>query len=1403
MKKNGKLSRPAPVSSSRVAALVENHTYFLGLADVKGRITYINTAGRKMCGISPRGRLDSIHLVDLFTSSFRHQFEQAILPSILNTGRWQGSTYLVHSKRRPRLHVEITLISLGTNRSKKITSIAITIRKKPKRASVDMTIRQSEEQLKKLFNDAVLGMYQTTPAGRILMANKALVRMLGYRSADELKKRNLERDGFEPTYDRTQFKKDLEKHDVLTGLESSWEKADGTFIHVRENSRVVRDDAGKVLYYEGTVEDVTERNKAEQALKLSEEKYRSIVETTTEWIWEMDTHGIHTYSNQRVEEILGYPVEEFLRRGAFEFMEPEDQANVRQKLPGLIESKQGWRDWIIRWKHRDGSIRYLESNASPIFDTQENITGYRGVDRDITERKRVEEALRSSEELFRATFENANVGVSIVGLDERLLKVNEEMCRIFGYCREELEKMTVNSIAYPDDTNISPAFIKKALSEDTQHDSFNKRYIHKDGHQIWGHVSSSLIKDTKGRPLYFISHVQDITDHMRAEETLRESEERFRTIFEEGQFGVTIAGPDFRFIITNPAFCRMIGYTATELAHMTFADITPKNHIDTDVKNIMDLRDGKIIQYRTEKQYMKKDGSLFWGNLICSTIRDTNGKVTRYLAMIEDITDRKRAEEALRQSEERLRRAQVIASIGNWELDLVTETFWGSDEIYRICGVEDNTDFESSKSFRSNVLPEYENRLKKLLSNLGPEKNDLNFEFQIQRVNDGQIRYIHAKAEVEFDPDGRPIKANGVSQDITEFKKIEEARRLSEKQFFTLADQSPNMIFINVRGKVVYVNKACEEIVGYTSEEFCSPNFNFMTLIAPESRSIVQNAFQRHSKGEDHPSYEYILITKDGTRKNVINSVRLIDHEGEKAILGVVTDITVQKTAEEALRESEERYRRLVEFSPEPVIVHSMGKIVYANPAALTLVGAKTAAQILGTSVVELVHPEYRDFVRQRISSGLTEGKTLPVVEEKFLKLDGSPIDVEVAALPIVYEGKPAMQVVIRDVTEQKKLQSQLLQAQKLEAIGRLAGGVAHDYNNMIGVILGYASLLEKQIPRTDPSFLKVQSIITAANRTAELTRQLLAFARKQIATPRLLNLNDELIPLQKMIGRLIGEDITLKIRPQQDLWTIRIDPTQIAQVLTNLATNARDAIKDTGTISIETSNITIEQRTPAFEGDIPPGEYVVLIFSDTGTGMDNMVKQQIFEPFFTTKSKEEGTGLGLSTVFGIVKQNNGFITLQSELGHGTTFTIFFPRFFGEPEIPARVHEEASLSGTETILVVEDEEELLNFVTTALEQYGYTILGAKSPGAAFDIARGAGRSIELLITDVVMPDMNGKEFQNQLVSLYPHIQAIFMSGYSADIVAHRGILEEGVNFLQKPFTQKSLAVKVREVLDKR
>jgi nitrogen-specific signal transduction histidine kinase/CheY-like chemotaxis protein len=397
-------------------------------------------------------------------------------------------------------------------------------------------------------------------------------------------------------------------------------------------------------------------------------------------------------------------------------------------------------------------------------------------------------------------------------------------------------------------------------------------------------------------------------------------------------------------------------------------------------------------------------------------------------------------------------------------------------------------------------------------------------------------------------------------------------------------------------------------------------------------------------------------------------------------------------------------------------------------------------------------------------------------------------------------DGLPfGMVYIIRDMTDKKKLQAQLLQSQKMEAIGRLAGGVAHDYNNMLGVILGYATLLAAEIPAGMPAQSKVKSIIAAAERSADLTKQLLAFSRQQIIAPIVLNLHDELLALNRMVGRLIGEDVTLSVNRHGALWNTKIDPTQFTQLITNLAANARDAIVNTGTITIDLKNVRITKPREAGYGDVPPGEYVLLSFSDSGCGMDEATVQQIFEPFFTTKPPGKGTGLGLATVFGIVTQNDGYINVSSRIGEGTTFDVYFPRVTADAALPAAAAEEADLRGTETIIVVEDEKELLALTMNTLQVQGYTVIGACDSAEALSLVDHFTGRVDILVTDVIMPGMNGKELKERLEMRYPSIKTLFISGYTSDIVANRGVLGEGMDFLQKPFSAPGLLTKIRQM----
>lgn len=389
----------------------------------------------------------------------------------------------------------------------------------------------------------------------------------------------------------------------------------------------------------------------------------------------------------------------------------------------------------------------------------------------------------------------------------------------------------------------------------------------------------------------------------------------------------------------------------------------------------------------------------------------------------------------------------------------------------------------------------------------------------------------------------------------------------------------------------------------------------------------------------------------------------------------------------------------------------------------------------------------------------------------------------------------------VEDITEKLSLEAQYRQSQKMEAVGHLAGGVAHDFNNMLGVILGHAELALLHLNPDNPSYQNLQEIRKAGERSADLTRQLLAFARKQDSVPVIINLNAVITDQLKMLERLIGEDIRIELHSLAELWNTRVDPSQIDQILVNLAVNARDAVSGVGTVIIETANITLDGDSVRRYAGVAPGDYVCLAFSDTGVGMSEQMLERIFEPFYTTKEEGKGTGLGLSTVYGIVKQNGGLINVYSEPGMGTTFKIYLPRFAGKVTAPVEMPHAVAMTGTETVLLVEDDEQILDLVQTMLAANGYKVLAVSSPQEACTICGEHQGSIELLITDVIMPLMSGKELQGMIAGMKPAIRTLFMSGYTADIIANRGVLDEGVNFLSKPFSIQTLTQKVRQALD--
>ncbi|MGO8732466.1 MAG: PAS domain-containing protein, partial [Terriglobia bacterium] len=529
------------------------------------------------------------------------------------------------------------------------------------------------------------------------------------------------------------------------------------------------------------------------------------------------------------------------------------------------------------------------------------------------------------------------------------------------------------------------------------------------------------------------------------------------------------------------------------------------------------------------------------------------------------------------------------------------------------------------------------------------------------------------------------------------------------------------------------------------------------------------------------------------------------DSAGRRFVGCVSIDVTQARRAEAALRRSEQRFRLITESIDEIFWIANpeVSEIVYVSPAYCRVWGRTQESLYKDPkSFVEACHPDDRERVLTTFEV-MQEGKAFDL-EFRVIHTDASIHWVWCRGFPVRDEAGTLTQYagIAQDVTARRRLEDQFRQAQKMEAVGRLAGGVAHDFNNLLTIINGYSELALERLHPDDPIRNSIEEIAKAGGRAASLTRQLLAFSRQQVLAPRVLDLNALVAEVERMLRRLIGEDIALVMVPGAELGRVKADPGQIEQILVNLAVNARDAMPGGGKLVIETANLEFDDAYARSHPVVTPGRYVMLAISDSGTGMDAAIQAHIFEPFFTTKGQGKGTGLGLSTVYGIVKQSGGFIWVYSELGRGTTVKIYLPLVEEAVEsFPGSEAPELSFGGSETILLVEDEEAVRTLALKILQERGYRVLESVTPEAAFQIAEHHQEPIDLLLTDVVLPKMSGRKIAEHLNLLRPSMKVLYMSGYTDDVVVRTGVLELNTAFLQKPFTPSGLARKVREVLD--
>ena len=576
------------------------------------------------------------------------------------------------------------------------------------------------------------------------------------------------------------------------------------------------------------------------------------------------------------------------------------------------------------------------------------------------------------------------------------------------------------------------------------------------------------------------------------------------------------------------------------------------------------------------------------------------------------------------------------------------------------------------------------------------------------------------------------------------------------------------------------------------------------------SHSSISIPYHLVREGEIYPMKELVdrnqflekLVTERTTQLSEANDN--LQQTNEK----LAFEIEEHRQTEEALRREQLFSKKVIESLPGIFYLYTYPdlKLILWNREHESLLGYGIG-EIEGRHATEWHVPEVKDAVLNAIEVVMTQGSAS--FEASLLTKDGRPVPFILTGIKFEAQGQLYLMGIGFDITERKraeaeteKLQGQLQQAQKMESVGRLAGGVAHDFNNMLGVILGHTEMVIDEIDPASPLYANLHAVQQAGQRSADLTRQLLAFARKQTVAPKVIDINDTVEGMLKMLRRLIGEDIDLLWQPGRNLQPVKVDPAQIDQILVNLCVNARDAIAGQGKITIETDSKTLDEAYCTDHLGFQPGEYVLLEVSDNGCGIDKKTLNQIFEPFFTTKEQGKGTGLGLASVFGMVQQNNGFINVYSEPGQGTTFKIYLPVYTAKSdEVVEKAPELPAERGHETILLVEDEPAILQMTTMMLTRLGYTVVAAATPGEAIRLAREYRGKIDLMMTDVVMPEMNGRELAGSLLSHYPDLKRLFMSGYTADIIAHHGVLDEGVHFIQKPFSMKDLGGKLREILE--
>jgi len=1015
--------------------------------------------------------------------------------------------------------------------------------------------------------------------------------------------------------------------------------------------------------------------------------------------------------------------------------------------------------------------------------------------------EKTKKELKASEEKYRSIFENAAEGVFQVTPEGRFLQVNPALVRMYGYGSPEdligsVLDLTTQLYVDPGDREK----VRARLKEQGLVEKFETRMYRKDGEIRWVSMNVRAVNDDAGETRFFEGSFEDITDRMRAEEDLRTSrlhlsdaadlariaywehdEASDEFIFNEPFYALyaTSAGREGGFrMARNEYIARFVYPDDAAALRLAMEENRAHPHADyleqTEHRAIR--RDGKVIHILTRNR----------------AVTDQQGRLVKTVGVNQDITERKKTEEQLTVANfamESSISAIELASM-NGEIIFVNKSWlrhWGYDRAEEVFGRPVREFAAAGKE--SEAIQAFRSGSGYVGEGVALRKDGTTFDVQF---TENLVRT----------PDGKPVCMMASFIDISDRKRAEARLKESEERYRFLFDSISDAIFVHslteegLPDHFIEVNGAACALLGWDREELI--RMTPRDISSPEGLESVQPMMKR-LQAEKRTVREGAHVSKDGRRIPVEVSLHLFDFRGRPTVLAAVRDITERKAAEEALQNTAARLKRAARVSGTGNWELNLSTgTMHASPGASKIYGLEDSEFPLAV-VQQSPLPEYRDMLDKALRA-LIRGNAPYDVEFKIRRAESGDV-VDIHSVAEYDPERKTVFGVIQDVTDKKRLESQLRQAQKMEAIGTLAGGVAHDFNNILTVIMGLGNLIQMSLDPDDRNRPYIDQIVLSSERAADLTQSLLAYSRKQRTVLESHHVGNVVSSTAKLLKRLLPEDITLKLDLADENAVALLDVSQIDQVLMNLATNARDAMPGGGSLTIRTEKATLDGTFRKAHGFGRPGAYVHLSVSDTGVGMDEATMARIFDPFFTTKEVGKGTGLGLASAFGIVKQHNGYITVASRLSEGTTFDIYLPLadVTGRPRAPGGAEVKG---GSETILVLEDDADVRRMITKILSGQGYATLEASNGDDAIRVYDEHRDRIGLVIMDVVMPGKNGKEVFDEIARIDPRIKAIFMSGYTGDIVIDKGVQKDKVDFLQKPLSIPQLLATVRQVLDR-